>query len=89
MILSIFLPVKYILFSAGIWFILILFNCILGFNNGFDCWFNVLEFRLGNCNNYTAVDELNIPKHMKNGVVKTVYFTAISILLYKIYLFNK
>lgn len=84
MISSLFLPTRYILYSVELWALIILLNIILG--NGIDCWFNVLEFRLGNCNNYSALDEYMIPKSISGILVKCAYFIAIVILSIKSYI---
>ena len=85
MLCSLFLPVRYILLGVGFWLMVILLNIILG--NGVDCWFNVIEFRIGNCNNYSALDELWIPKTFRNPIILTLYCIGIAILLLKTYIF--
>jgi hypothetical protein len=85
MIGSLFLPVRYILLGAGFWLMVLILNIILG--NGIDCWFNVIEFRMGNCNNCSALDELWIPKTFRNPLLISVYGIGILILLLKTYIF--
>jgi hypothetical protein len=85
MIGSLFLPVRYILLGAGFWLMVLILNIILG--NGIDCWFNVIEFRMGNCNNCSALDELWIPKTFRNPLIISVYGIGILILMLKTYIF--
>ena len=85
MIASLFLPIRYILLGVGFWSMVLILNIILG--NGIDCWFNVLEFRLGNCNSYSALDELMIPKTFRNPILISAYISSIIILSLKTYIF--
>jgi hypothetical protein len=85
MVSSLFLPIRYILVAVGFWSMVLLLNIILG--NGVDCWFNVLEFRMGNCNNFSALDELRIPKTLRSPIVLTVYGLSICVLVLKTYIF--
>jgi hypothetical protein len=85
MLSSLFLPVKYILLGVGFWSMVVLLNIILG--NSIDCWFNVIEFRLGNCNNYSALDEIWIPKTLRTPIILTAYGLSICILSLKTYIF--
>jgi len=85
MISSTFLPVRYILLALGFWLNVIILNIVLG--NGLDCWLNAIEFRMGNCNNRSALDELLIPKMFQVPLVISVYCICVSVILLKTYIF--
>ena len=84
--ISLFLPNKYILVTLTIWSMVILFNIAMSIhiNGSIDCSFNILEFRLSNCNNYNILDELGIPRYMQN-IVPVIYVVAFSVILFRTY----
>jgi hypothetical protein len=86
MLACVFVPVKYILFSVGVWISLLIHNLIIG--RGYDCWYNVIEFRLGNCNNYSTIDSIRLwPREYSNVIVKSIYVISLTILSIKTYMF--
>jgi hypothetical protein len=88
MYVSLLLPVKYILFSAGLWFVLILSNLIIG-KNMFDCFFNIFEFRNSNCNDIPLSPTTGLKLTDMYKLTIVLYVISIVTLIYKLRLFKQ
>ena len=87
---SLFVPTKYIMFPIAIWTLTIIFNMLLG-KSPFDCWLNILEFRLGNCNDKPTISEaiFGFPRKYSKTVVNTQYTIALLVLAVRTYIWFK
>jgi hypothetical protein len=86
--LSLFIPNRFFLVTLTYWAVIIALN--IGSANGLDCFFNMIEFRMSNCNNKTLFDEIGIPKDFKNIIWYSCYIMASIILIFRTYYyFNK
>ena len=82
---TLFIPNRYFMITTCFWVVVVLLNIIIA--DGKDCSFNVLEFRMSNCNNKGALDELGIPREYQSALVRMAYVIGCSIVACRTYYF--
>jgi len=84
----ILLPVKYILFAAGIWSVVIIVNLVIG-KDIFNCWLSVFEFKTSNCNDVPVNPASGLTPKDQSKIANILYIISIVIIIYKLRLFKQ
>lgn len=78
MIISLLTPYKQI--AITIWGLTIILNIFIGKG---DCFWNYIEYRISNCNDYGLIQEIGIPRPYGGICVKILYLCGLLVIFYR------